>query len=61
MRMVKSIRNHLFHSAKFGGLHDDSERITKLLENALIILKYTLSLNECLRNNAVEYQLMQNY
>jgi hypothetical protein len=50
--MVKSIRNHLFHGAKFGeGLHDDSEGVTKLLESALIILKYTLSLNEHLKNN----------
>ncbi len=41
LRMVKAVRNNLFHGGKHNiGLHEDSKRVTLLLTHALEILKY---------------------
>ncbi len=45
LRMVKTVRNNLFHGSKHNiGLHEDSERVTLLLTHAIKILKYVSGL-----------------
>jgi hypothetical protein len=52
LKMVKSIRNNLFHGGKHNiGLHEDSLRIEKLLESSLEILSYCITLDPELEDN----------
>ena len=47
LRMVKTVRNNLFHGGKHNaGLHEDSERVTLLLTHALEILLYVSGLED---------------
>lgn len=57
LRMVRSVRNNIFHGAKHNiGPHEEKMRTELLLSNALIILKYSLHLSphvEAIYNDAV--------
>jgi hypothetical protein len=51
LRMIKTVRNNLFHGSKHNiGLHEDSKRVTLLLTHALEILNYV----SCLENDVSE-------
>lgn len=46
LRMIRCVRNNLFHGGKFNNeVHESTERTTLLLENSLIIL------NECMNHS----------
>ena len=46
LRMVKSVRNNLFHGGKHNiGLHEDPSRVSRLLQNSIVILNYVAILD----------------
>jgi len=51
LRMVRSVRNNLFHGAKHNiELHEDIQRTELLLDNGLIILRECLRLSPQVKN-----------
>ncbi|MCX5894107.1 MAG: hypothetical protein NTW80_14315 [Deltaproteobacteria bacterium] len=51
LRMVKSVRNNLFHGGKHNNwLHEDKQRTDTLLRNSLIILSECLKLSPQVKN-----------
>lgn len=52
LRMIRCIRNNLFHGGEYNnlGIQEATERIERLLKSSLIILKECLALSSIVRN-----------